>query len=96
MRYFRILSYVEAASLLVLFFVAMPLKYLAGMPEAVRIVGTIHGVLFVVFVCASIVVGSQHEWSFLRIVGSWVIASIPFGPWLFERRLFGGVSEAPQ
>jgi integral membrane protein len=89
MRNFKILSYIEGASLLLLFFVAMPLKYLAGMPEAVRIVGTIHGVLFVMFVVSSLVIGRQFGWTIRHIVMSWVIASIPFGPWIFERKLFG-------
>jgi integral membrane protein len=89
MRYFRILSYVEAASLLALFFIAMPLKYFAGMPEAVRIVGTIHGVLFLMFVYSSITLGRRLGWPVHRIFTAWVIASIPLGPVLFERKLFG-------
>lgn len=88
MKYFRILSYIEGASLLILFFIAMPLKYLAGIPEAVKIVGMIHGILFLMFVFASILVGTQLDWSFLRIIKSWIIASIPLGPVLFEHTLF--------
>ena len=42
----RLLSIVEGISTLVLFFVAMPLKYAADMPLAVTIAGMIHGFLF--------------------------------------------------
>ena len=88
MKSFRILSYVEGASLLALFFIAMPLKYFAGKPEAVRIVGAVHGGLFLLFVVASVVVGDQRGWSARRIFVSWIIASIPFGPLYFRHELF--------
>ena len=42
----RLLSFTEGVSTLLLFGVAMPLKYLWDMPMAVRIVGMIHGALF--------------------------------------------------
>ena len=88
MKYFRLLSYIESFSLLILFLVAMPLKYFAGMPEAVRFVGTVHGVLFLMFIYTSIVLGRQLRWPARRILSSWIIASIPLGPVLFERQLF--------
>lgn len=39
----------EGLSFLVLLFIAMPLKYMYGFPQAVRIVGGLHGALFVLF-----------------------------------------------
>ncbi len=43
----RAIAGIEGISYLVLFFVAMPLKYMADMPLAVRIAGSLHGILFV-------------------------------------------------
>jgi integral membrane protein len=43
----RAIVFLEGFSYLALLFVAMPLKYLAGMPLAVRVVGSLHGALFV-------------------------------------------------
>ena len=43
----RAIGMLEGVSFLVLLGVAMPLKYLAGMPAAVKIVGWVHGILFV-------------------------------------------------
>ena len=40
----------EGLSCIVLFFVAMPLKYLADMPEVVTQVGRIHGGLFCLYI----------------------------------------------
>jgi integral membrane protein len=48
----RIVAFLEGVSYLVLLGIAMPLKYIAGIPQAVRVVGMAHGVLFVL-VCAS-------------------------------------------
>ncbi|MGF1449669.1 MAG: DUF3817 domain-containing protein [Opitutales bacterium] len=42
----------EGVSWLVLLFIARPLKYGAGIPEAVFIVGMIHGILFMALVGA--------------------------------------------
>ena len=48
----RVLSIVEGVSTLLLFFIAMPLKYIAGMPMAVTVAGSIHGGLFTILVIA--------------------------------------------
>lgn len=85
---FRLLAFVEAISLLLLFFIAMPLKYLAGMPEAVRVVGMIHGILFSLFVLAGVWLLEPLGWSVKKLVLSWIIASLPFGPFLFDHYLF--------
>lgn len=49
MNFLRLMALLEGASLLLLLFVAMPLKYQFGMPEVVSLVGRLHGGLFVVF-----------------------------------------------
>ena len=46
----RFVGLLEGVSLLVLLGIAMPLKYLANQPDAVKLVGWAHGVLFVLFV----------------------------------------------
>ncbi len=49
MTFLRFMALLEGSSLLLLLFVAMPLKYQFGMPEVVSLVGRLHGSLFVVF-----------------------------------------------
>ena len=48
------IGHAEGVSYLLLLGIAMPLKYMWGMPQAVKITGTVHGVLFVLFVFALI------------------------------------------
>ena len=62
-KIFRILSYLEAISFLVLLGIAMPLKYLFDMPEYVRVVGMAHGVLFVLYVIGAYYLYEALNWS---------------------------------
>ncbi|WP_416546473.1 DUF3817 domain-containing protein [Limnohabitans sp. DCL3] len=50
MRPLRVASWAEGATLLLLMLVAVPLKRLADMPEAVSLMGPIHGAAFVAYV----------------------------------------------
>jgi len=80
-------SRLEGVTLLVLLFVAMPLKYALGHPEATRIVGTMHGVAFLSLLLASSraffegVVGAK---ALIRILA---LAVVPFG-FVAAERLF--------
>lgn len=83
----RLLGLVEGTSYLVLLFIAMPLKYLADMPGAVRVVGMAHGVLFVAFCFALLHAFLEHRWSLLRGAAVFVSSLIPFGTYVMDGRL---------
>ncbi|MFO7808324.1 DUF3817 domain-containing protein [Guyparkeria sp.] len=46
LRHLSFMTLLEGGSLIALVLIAMPLKYMADMPEAVSAVGPIHGILF--------------------------------------------------
>ena len=81
---FRLISFIEGISYLVLIFIAMPLKYFAGIPLAVKIVGMAHGVLFILFVLALIIASKKYKWHFLSFQ-LFVYSLIPFGFILIEK-----------
>jgi len=87
LRLLRQIGLIEGTSTLLLFFVAMPLKYFAGMPKAVSISGMIHGVLFIVYVLslirAALLLKRPFGWS----TKVFIAAIIPFGPFVIERGL---------
>jgi integral membrane protein len=83
----RAIGLFEGISFLLLLGIAMPLKYMAGMPEAVKIVGWAHGVLFVLYIAAVVQVTLVHRWSFLRVAGAVVASLVPFGPFILDPRL---------
>lgn len=83
----RTIGHIEAISFLLLLGVAMPLKYMAGMPMAVKIVGWAHGVLFVAFCLALLRAMLTAKWSLMRGALLFIAALVPFGPFLLERRM---------
>ena len=76
----------EGSSLLLLLFVAMPLKYVAGIPEAVRIIGPIHGVLFLSFLVLLFLHAGKRELSLLKTLMGVVASFIPFGTFIFKAK----------
>lgn len=83
----RYVALAEGSSFLALLFIAMPLKYWAGFPLAVRIVGSAHGVLFVLFFFALARASVEHAWSLPRALYAFVASIIPFGSFVFDRSL---------
>jgi integral membrane protein len=68
-------------------FVAMPLKYFAGLPIFVRIVGMTHGILFVAYVVTLALAASQAGWSVRKSAVAFVASLVPFATFWLERRL---------
>ncbi|WP_373047558.1 DUF3817 domain-containing protein [Vulgatibacter sp.] len=83
----RLVGLLEGVSFLVLLGIAMPLKYLAGMPEAVKVVGWAHGALFVLYVAAAMQATLAHRWSVGRLLALLAASVLPFGPFVIDRRL---------
>lgn len=77
----------EGLSFLVLLFIAMPLKYAAGMPMAVKLVGWAHGGLFVLYILALVQVAGATDWGFRRIATAFLAAVVPFGTFVLDRSL---------
>ncbi len=83
----RIVGILEGVSFLLLLFVAMPLKYLADQPLAVRYVGMAHGILFLLYLLAIVPVALDQRWNW-KTTGLAVLASIlPAGPFVFDARV---------
>lgn len=83
----RVIGFWEGVSFLVLLLVAMPLKYFAGWPQAVRVVGMAHGVLFLLYVWAAIQAALEHNWNWKR-AGLVLLASLlPAGPFVVDAKL---------
>jgi integral membrane protein len=83
----RAVGLFEGASFLLLLAVAMPLKYFAGMPLAVKVAGSAHGVLFLLFCAALAHASLSSRWSFSRSAAVFVAALLPFGPFVIDARL---------
>ena len=84
----RIVAFIEGLSYLLLLGVAMPLKYLAGQPEMVRVVGMAHGVLFVAYVLLVLYVMFDLSWSLWKGFLALLASVIPFATFWADVRLF--------
>lgn len=83
----RWIAKIEGVSFLVLLGIAMPLKYAAGLPIAVKIVGWAHGVLFILFLISlgNARQRAQLPWGLGALV--FVASLLPFGPFAIDGRL---------
>lgn len=86
-EHLRIAGKVEGVSYLLLLGVAMPLKYLAGLPLAVKIAGWMHGLLFVVFVSVLVIAMRRGRLPFARACWAFIASLLPFGPFVIDRQL---------
>lgn len=83
---FRSIALAEGVSFLILLFIAMPLKYMSGMPEPVKFFGWIHGVLFVAYLITLLQVWIDKKWSFKQVVIAFFASLLPFGTFVMDRQ----------
>ena len=86
-HFLRIVGLTEAVSYMLLVGIAMPLKYIWGQPQAVRMVGMIHGILFVLFCIALLRATIVAKWPLSRAALLFVASLLPFGPFLLDKRM---------
>jgi integral membrane protein len=84
---FRKVAIAEGISFLVLLVIAMPLKYMAGLPMAVTVVGWAHGVLFVGFLALAYEVKTALDKDFLFLVKAFIASILPFGTFWLEKQM---------
>ena len=99
LKWLRVLGAIEGTSTLILFGVAMPLKYVWGYPLAVTIAGSIHGALFVALACACVMAMDRVPIGTKLGLAGIVGAVIPFGPFVVDvwlKRVGEQGSEPPQ
>lgn len=84
LKQLRTLGIVEGISTLLLFGVAMPLKYFADMPLAVTLVGSIHGLLFIGLVAMFFVAIERVPVPKRLALAGVVGAVVPFGPFVVD------------
>jgi integral membrane protein len=83
----RVIGWWEGVSFLLLLGVAMPLKYFAGWPQAVRVVGMAHGILFLLYVLAAIQAALDRDWPWKRTALVLVASVLPAGPFVVDARI---------
>lgn len=80
----RLIGLIEGISMLVLLFIAMPLKYFFDSPLAVKYVGWAHGILFMLFMAAALHATIYYKWHIKRLVYAFIAAFLPFGTFVWD------------
>ncbi|BCN93792.1 hypothetical protein THMIRHAM_15770 [Thiomicrorhabdus immobilis] len=87
MKTLQTLSILEGSSLLLLLFVAVPMKRLAGVPEAVTIIGPIHGALFILFNLFIFYAISKLKLKKKYAAVGFIASLIPFGSFVYKAKV---------
>ena len=87
LKWLKIAALFEGTSLITLVFIAVPFKHWLDMPVLVKIIGPVHGALFLLFIVALVfhfVKGRIDG----RLTGIGAVASlIPFGSFIYKAKL---------
>lgn len=77
----------EGVSFILLLLIAMPLKYMMGMPLAVKYMGSAHGALFVAYVGLAYYAKEVYNWPLKKFLMAFIAAWLPLGTLFFDARL---------
>ncbi len=88
-RRFRMTALAEGSSFLALLFIAIPMKYVMGMPSVVTVVGAIHGILFLLYIGQLATLRTTYQWDNKFSFYAFLASLLPFGPFVFDKHLRG-------
>ena len=84
---FRVMAWVTGVMLLVLVFVAMPVKYIGGDDTLVHVVGVAHGWLYMAYLVTAFQLAYQLRWRLLKTVLVLLAGTVPFMSFVAERKV---------
>lgn len=83
----RVVGFLEGLSYLLLLGIAMPLKYLFDLPQAVSVIGMAHGILFVLYIALAVQAKFVYRWPFTKMLLLCIASILPFGPFYADYKL---------
>ena len=88
----RLYAFLEGISLLVLVFIAVPLKYISHNPDWVKNIGPLHGALFLLFIFNTLRTGVEQKWKFRETTWKVLVACfIPFGTFYIDYKILRNI-----
>lgn len=77
----------EAISYLLLLFLAMPLKYIGGWEYGVKVLGPVHGTLWMAYIGLAAVGQMDYKWHWKTTLWLFIASLLPFGPFIADAKL---------
>jgi integral membrane protein len=84
---YRVMAWITGVWLLLLVFVAMPIKYFGDNDGPVAFIGTVHGFLYMLYVVVVLTAAYRRRWSVGNVVLALLGGVIPFASFIVERRI---------
>lgn len=87
---YKVMSYITGVGLIVLVFIAVPIKYVPALGEKegpVAVVGALHGYLYMVYVVLALVLAYTRKWKLLKVILVVAAGTIPLAVFFAERRV---------
>ena len=84
---FKIVSWLEGISYILLLFIAVPIKYMSGDPSYVKMLGMPHGLLFVAYIIMAIMLKYELEWKGKTFWWVCLLSLLPFGTFFVGKYL---------
>ena len=86
LKIFKVIAILEGISLLLLFFFAMPMKYIYDMPVYVKHIGMAHGLLFVAYIIFAFLFKEDKKWDLKTFAIVCLASFLPFGTFYIEKK----------
>lgn len=91
---YRVLAYVVGTLLVVLVCIGVPLQYLANQLIVVKIVGPLHGFLYIAYLLISLDLARRARWSLIRTGAVMLAGLVPFLTFVAEHIVTRDLREA--
>ena len=86
LKFFKYLALTEGISALLLFFFAMPMKYIFNNPIYVKHIGMAHGMLFTGYIIIATVLKFKQNWNITKYAEICLASIPPFGTFYIEKK----------
>ena len=84
--FFRIISFLEGTSYLLLLFIATPIKYFQDDPQYVKMLGMPHGLLFIAYLVIAYLIKDEMQWDNKTFLNVLLASIIPFGTFYIDKK----------
>ena len=88
---FKITSFLEGTSYLLLLFVGVPMKYFMDNPIMVKSLGMPHGILFMAYIVMALLIRGKMNWDFKTTLIVLVASVLPFGTFYVNKKYLENV-----
>ncbi len=85
-QFFKIIGLCEGVSAILLFFFAMPMKYIFNNPAFIRPIGMVHGILFTIYIILALMLKFEENWEWKKFGIVFIGSIIPGGTFYTDKK----------